>query len=140
MRVILDTNTVIASAWKSSGDCRRVLDALFHRKLAVCYVSPAIVQEYEETARYPKFGHLRRELSRQFRRVKRHARSVVPRESVTILSDPDDDKFLELAKAVKADSLITGDLEAFGQLHSFGETRILTPHEFLAVLEKAALL
>ena len=34
----------------------------------------------------------------QIRRIKRHAHLVEPQERVTLLSDPDDDKFLELAK------------------------------------------
>ena len=135
MKVILDTNTVIASGWKSEGICRRLLDAIFYRKAAECYISPVILLEYEETARDRKLRHLRRALSRQIRRIKRHAYLVEPQERVTLLSDPDDDKFLELARAVDADYLITGDLEAFEDLPSFGSTRIVTPSEFLAILE-----
>jgi len=105
MKVILDTNAVIASGWKSEGICRRLLDALFYRKVAECYISPAILREYEETARDRDLRHLRRALSRQIRRIKRHAHLVEPQERVTLLSDPDDDKLLELARAIDADYL-----------------------------------
>ena len=135
MKVILDTNAVIASGWKSESICRQVLDAIFFKKLATCYLSPAILREYEETARERKFHHIRRELSRQVRRVKRHALLVQPRKKVTLLSDPEDDKFLELALAVEADFLITGDLEAFENLPLFGNTHIVTPKEFLAIFQ-----
>ncbi|OGG46011.1 MAG: putative toxin-antitoxin system toxin component, PIN family [Candidatus Handelsmanbacteria bacterium RIFCSPLOWO2_12_FULL_64_10] len=135
MKVILDTNVVVASGWKSEGTCRQVLDTVFYRKIADCYVSSAILLEYEETAQDRRFRHIHREISRQIRRVRRNARLVEPREMVTILSDPDDNKFLELAQAVNADYLITGDLKAFGELLFFGSTHIVTPAEFLDVLE-----
>jgi predicted nucleic acid-binding protein len=51
MKVILDTNTVIASGWKREGVCRQVLDAIFYRRVADCYVSPAILLEYEHELR-----------------------------------------------------------------------------------------
>ena len=139
LRVILDTNTVIASGWKSEGTCRRLLDAIFQRNAAECYVSPEILDEYEETAQDRKFRHVRRAILRQVRRVKRHAYCAKPSTTVQVLSDPDDDKFLALAREVEADYLVTGDLRAFRCLTVFEGTHIVTPAEFLDVLETLGL-
>ena len=125
--------------WKSEGTCRRLLDAIFHRNAAECYVSPEILDEYQETGRDRRFRHVRRSILRQVRRVKRHAHRVDPRTTVQVLSDPDDDKFLALAREVGADYLVTGDLRAFGSLAVFEGTHIVTPAEFLDVLETLGL-
>lgn len=48
--------------------------------------------------------------------------------------DPKDDKYLQLAFDGKADFLITGDQDLL-VLNPFHETRILSPSEFLLLLE-----
>lgn len=51
-----------------------------------------------------------------------------------ICRDPKDNMFLELAKTVSADYLITGDKDLL-DLKKFENTKILKPSEFLALLE-----
>jgi uncharacterized protein len=48
-----------------------------------------------------------------------------------IENDPDDDKFIECAIALKADAVITGDKEILSIKEYMG-IRILTPEKFLA--------
>lgn len=135
MRVILDTNTVIASGWQNENLCRKVMDVIFHSKIATCYLSAEILKEYEETLKDRKFRHNRKNIERQVRRVKRNAEYTIPQTNIEFLSDPDDDKFLELAREIDADYLISGDIEAFGNLQIFENTHIVTPSEFLDILE-----
>ncbi|MFT5366651.1 MAG: putative PIN family toxin of toxin-antitoxin system [Candidatus Latescibacterota bacterium] len=135
MKIILDTNTIIASGWQSESICRRVIDLILYNKIAQCYVSPDILEEYTEISKDRKFRHNRRNIERQIRRVMRNATRVVPRTTICLLSDPDDDKFLELAHEIDADYLISGDIEAFGDLQLFEGTHIVTAADFLSILD-----
>ncbi|MBW8050035.1 MAG: putative toxin-antitoxin system toxin component, PIN family [Cytophagales bacterium] len=49
---------------------------------------------------------------------------------ITLSRDPDDNKFLSLAKSAKAACIVTGDNDLL-VLHSFGSIAILKPSEFL---------
>lgn len=135
MKIILDTNTVIASGWQSEGICRKVIDLIFYDKIAQCFVSPKILDEYTEITKDRKFRHNRRNIERQIRRIKRNATSIEPKTMIQLLSDPDDDKFLELAREIDADYLISGDIEAFGDIQLFEGTHIVTASEFLNILD-----
>jgi putative PIN family toxin of toxin-antitoxin system len=55
---------------------------------------------------------------------------VLITERVEICRDPRDDKFLELARAERADFLLTGDADLLA-LHPFRGTTILTPTAYL---------
>lgn len=135
MRIILDTNTIIASGWQSESICRKVIDLILYNKIAQCYVSPDILEEYTEIAKDRKFRHNRKNIERQIRRIKRNATSIKPKTTIQLLSDPDDDKFLELAREIDANYLISGDVEAFGDMQLFEGTHIVTASEFLNILD-----
>ena len=135
MKVVLDTNIIIASGWQSESICRKVIDLIFYNKIAQCYISPEILDEYTEIAKDRKFRHNRRNIERQIRRVKRNAISIEPTTTIRLLSDPDDNKFLGLAREIEADYVISGDIEAFGDLQIFEGTHIVTAAEFINILE-----
>jgi putative PIN family toxin of toxin-antitoxin system len=59
---------------------------------------------------------------------------VNPETKLTICRDPKDNIFLELAKAVQADYLITGDNDLL-TLNKFENTEILKPSQFIAKLD-----
>ena len=61
---------------------------------------------------------------------KLNTRFVEATKKVTICRDPSDNKFLELAKAIKADYIISGDKDLL-EISEFEDTRILKPSEFL---------
>lgn len=54
---------------------------------------------------------------------------VRPAESVRVCPDPDDDVFLECARAAQANYLVTGNLKHFPA--SWADIRIVTPRWFL---------
>jgi hypothetical protein len=49
-----------------------------------------------------------------------------------VKDDPEDDKFIECAVALKAEFIITGD-KALRRTREYMEIKILTPQEFLTV-------
>jgi predicted nucleic acid-binding protein len=52
-----------------------------------------------------------------------------PRTKLTIISDKDDNKFLELASECKANFLITGNTNDFTK-KKYKRTKIVTPKEY----------
>lgn len=56
-----------------------------------------------------------------------------PIEKVTICRDSNDNKFLELAKAIQADYIISGDKDLL-ELGEFEGVKILKPSEFLHII------
>ena len=55
---------------------------------------------------------------------------IFPSQKINLSRDLDDNKFLELAKEVRADYLITGDKDLL-TLKTFEKTKILKPSQFL---------
>ena len=60
---------------------------------------------------------------------------VKPSQKVTACRDPKDNMILELAVAGKADFIITGDQDLL-ELNPFRNIRIVTPAEFLEIVEQ----
>ncbi len=132
-RVVLDTNIVV-SALIGKGNPRRVLEIISLREAIVC-LSSATFAEYVEVLSRPKFARYP-EFSESAVTTVRHLRSmslfVKPTRRVQVCSDPDDDKFLEIALEVEASYLITGNKKHF-PLESYKGVRIVSPAEFLRV-------
>jgi putative PIN family toxin of toxin-antitoxin system len=63
--------------------------------------------------------------------VLREAELVHPVETVAMLRDPDDDKFVALAMAARAFAIITGD-KTFLAVGRIRDIDVLTPADFLA--------
>ncbi len=58
----------------------------------------------------------------------------VPQEKITDSTDPNDNKFLEVAIECGADYLITGgDKKHLLPLHPYRNIQILQPHDFLTI-------
>jgi hypothetical protein len=114
VRIVLDTNVVV-SALIGKGSPKRILEAVFSGKATLC-LSAATFAEYLEVLSRPKFIRYP-EFSEAAVATSKHLRSlalfVEPTRRVSVCSDPDDDKFLELALETKAAYLITGNNHRF---------------------------
>jgi predicted nucleic acid-binding protein len=76
------------------------------------------------------------EIRRERESIEFFAEFVVPDVDLQVVErDPDDDKFLEVALAGDADYIVSGDTH-LTDLESFRELPILTPREFLDVLDE----
>ena len=130
MIVVLDTNVFISSFF--GGNPRLIIDHWKTGRFKIG-LSPAIIEEYIEV-----LGRLgladEPELKEILDLLARGAGilfTVDPPELRVVKDDPDDDKFIACAAALKAEFVITGD-KALHAVKSFGGIRILTPAEFLA--------
>ena len=129
IRVVIDTNVFVSAGLIPHGVPRRILDRVLFGEGIELFLSPEILEEYEEVASRPKFSQRRRQLGRLLRRMRKHGTMVVPTEEIDVLSDPDDNKFLACARTAQADFLVTGNRIDF-QLKVFEGTEILSPQEF----------
>ncbi len=128
MRVVIDTNVFVSSFF--GGKPRKITDLWRKEKITLC-LSKAIVDEYFEVLRRigleeeKEFGELLTLFSRGFNMV-----FTAETPEMDIVSDPDDNKFIECAVALKSEAVITGD-KALETLKEYMGIRIFTPARFL---------
>jgi hypothetical protein len=131
VRVVLDTNVVV-SALIGKGNPKRILELIFSGKANVC-LSEETFAEYVEVLsrpkfiRYPEFTEAAVATLKNLRAL---SAFVEPTRKMNVCSDPDDDKFLELALEAKATYLITGNTKHFPS-EPYKGIRIVSPAEFL---------
>jgi uncharacterized protein len=128
LRLVIDTNVLISAAIKPTGLQRTVL-LIATTKPARLYVSRPILEEYSEVLARPEL-RIRRGLRLQLLQLlKNRSYPVTPTRHLDVAGDPDDNKFLECADAVRADYLITGNLKHFPRF--WKNTKIITSREFI---------
>jgi uncharacterized protein len=129
MKVVIDTNIFVSSFF--GGNPRAIIDLWKNETVTLC-LSSAILDEYIDVLR--RIGltdeHELEELLSLFSKgFNILFITKTPKISI-IRKDPDDDKFIECAVALKADVVITGDREVLAVKEYMG-IRILTPQQFL---------
>ena len=129
---VFDTNVLISAFLfvHSKSKPRLALNKALEQEKVV--VSDETILELSEKIMAPKFDKYvtieeRLNLLQQFQKT---SRSIKVTEQVTLCRDPDDDKFLSLAKAAEATAIVTGDDDLL-VLNSFDDIAIITPDEFL---------
>lgn len=129
IRVVLDTNVVVSATLSRGGMAAATLDLAVARK-AWLYVSHAVLSEYEDVLRRPKFLRVPREIiNNTLTLVRRIAIIVTPTERVSVSPDVDDNRFLECAEAAEADYLVTGNKRHFPT--HWKKTRVVSAPEFV---------
>ena len=129
MEVVIDTNIFVSSFF--GGNPRRIINLWKTEKITLC-LSKEILDEYIEVLQRiglqdeDELGELLSLFKRGFNML---FTTKTPKVKV-VKDDPDDDKFIECAVALKAEVIITGDkaIEAVGEYMGI---KILTPQRFL---------
>jgi len=129
MRVVIDTNIFVSSFF--GGNPRKIVDLWREGKITLC-ISKDILDEYIEVLQ--RIG-LKDEIEIQdllslFAKGFNILFTTKTPKIRAVKDDPDDDKFIECAVALKAEIIVTGDkvLKAVGEYMGI---KILTPQEFL---------
>jgi putative PIN family toxin of toxin-antitoxin system len=129
MKAVVDTNVFVSSFF--GGNPRKIIDLWKTGDLTLCLSAP-IVEEYTAVLRrlglegQDELGELLELFARGIN-VLYTART--PKLSI-VKADPDDDKFIECAVALKAEVIITGD-RALRDVGSYMGIRVVSPQEFL---------
>ena len=136
LKAVLDTNVVLSAHLNLHGPSQVIYDLVFS-KVFRCFVSAALLEEYEDVLRRPQFGVDARQIARSLRDLRKAAVLVVPAKRLNVTVDPDDNKVLECALEARADYLVTGNLRDYPA--QFQDIRIIPPRRFMTLLASGPL-
>jgi len=137
MKVVLDTNVLVAGLLSPFGPPAQVLQLLLSGKVRLCY-DGRVLAEYRQILARPAFG-FEAELTEAVVEYLEHAGELAAVTPWPLeLPDPDDAAFLEVAAGGQADYLITGNLRHFPSRKRRG-VKVVTPAQFLAAPNVKAL-
>jgi putative PIN family toxin of toxin-antitoxin system len=128
-RVVVDVNVLVSALIKAD---RAFLHQLFNKQRYAVLISGTLLEEFERvTDRTRMRKHFTSdEAARALQRIRGLGEQVKAEPPfVKMARDEKDDYLLALAKAGKADVLITGDKDLL-VLKKYGKTRILKPAAF----------
>lgn len=128
IRTVIDTNVFVTSF--RGGNPKRVVDLWRQGRITLC-LSLKILEEYRRVLAIVDLSQAK---SAELLTIFESGHSLVFTSRTptiaAVKADPDDDKFIECAVALKAECIITGDkaLKAVGDYEGIG---IMSPAEFL---------
>ena len=126
MRVVIDTNIFVSSFF--GGNPRRIIDLWKSERITLC-LSKDILDEYIEVLQRIGLKEELAELLSLFGKGYNMLFTTKTPKIKAIMADPDDDKFIECAVALKAEVIITGD-KAMQLLKEYQVIKILSPQQF----------
>jgi hypothetical protein len=143
LRAVLDANVFASALVKPDGPPGRILHLLLADRAFEVVLSVSILVELRRCLEYPKLRKFIRltdeEIDRWLLALELTADMVTPSREVRAISDdPDDDHLLAAALEGRAAFLVTGDRHVLA-LGEYEGVRIVTPAEFLRILDKPAL-
>jgi putative PIN family toxin of toxin-antitoxin system len=127
---VFDTNVIVAAHLSPFGVPARLLSEVYARRLRMAY-DFRILAEYQEVLGRKKFNFPPQAI-KGFLQIVEDQESIVPLPLKTILPDPDDLMFLEVAAATSHRVLVTGNIKHYPQ-KSRGSVLVLTPAEAFAL-------
>jgi putative PIN family toxin of toxin-antitoxin system len=132
MRVILDTNLLIASLISAHGAPARAY-ALWREGRYTLVTSDWQIEELRRVSRYDKLQHLLvpAAVGVLVNGLRRRAEVVGPLPTLDLSRDPDDNFVLATAVAGRADYLVTGDRKDLVPLEKVAGIRIVKASVFL---------
>ena len=127
---VIDTNTLISAFLLSKSTSRKAIDKAI--AIGTIAISDETINEFSDTFIRSKFDKyislaLRLEIIEDFKSI---SKLIKPKVQINICRDPKDNKFLELAIACKAESIITGDQDLL-ILNPFRNIPIVSASTFL---------
>jgi len=127
---VFDTNVIVAAHLSPFGVPARLLSEIYARRLRMAY-DFRILAEYQEVLGRKKFD-LSPKAVKAFLQIVEDQELTTPLPLKTILPDPDDLVFLEVAAATSNRVLVTGNTKHYPQ-NSRGTVLVLTPAEALSL-------
>lgn len=140
LRVVIDTNVLVSGLFGIKNSPSSQILKVYRRQKIIFATSPLILEEVNEVINRERIVKLTK---MSFEQRSEFIDKLIERSDVTegkqlieqAGRDIKDDKFLACALEAKADYLITGD-EDLLILKEYGGIKIVTPREFLEVLNK----
>ena len=129
IRVVIDTNVFVSSFF--GGNPRRIIDLWKNEEIVLC-LSKDVLDEYIDVLQRVglKDEDEIEELLSLFAEGFNILFTAKTPKVKAVKEDPEDDKFIECAVALKAEIVVTGD-KALRAVGDYIGIKILTPQEFL---------
>lgn len=130
LKAVYDTNIIVSAALKQESLPALIVSLALQGKVRI-YVSLAILEEYEEVLKRPRFKLYKNDVGDLMREIRQKAVLVKPNRKLDlIVFDETDNRILECAMKAKADFVVTGDKTHF-TFTKFDGIKIATPREFV---------
>ena len=130
INAVVDTNVFVSSFF--GGNPRKIIDLWKSGEITLCLSKP-IIDEYTEVLR--RLGLQNEKELEELLSLFAHGYHVVftikTPELHILEKDPDDNKFIECAVALKADFIISGD-KVLTEIQDYMGIKIVNPKEFLS--------
>ena len=135
LKVVFDTNVIVSAALYETGLPTLLLSLALEDKLRI-FVSPALLNEYEEVLKRPRFKLTQEAITELMDKIHEKATIVTPTQKLDVFKeDEPDNRILECAAKAKADFIITGNTSHFS-FKEFRGCKIVTPREFINEIGK----
>lgn len=129
VKVVIDTNVLLSSIYGKAGNKpEQVVERWMTGNIDLC-LSPPIVREYENVLRRFDLDNALEAFLDLFAQGF-HTIFTAKTPTLRVVSDPDDDKFVECAVALKADYIVSGD-KALLAVKKYVTVEIFSPAAFL---------
>jgi putative PIN family toxin of toxin-antitoxin system len=133
IRVVLDTNVLVATVISPTGPNAKVLDLIVADQIRP-YVTAAVAEEYDQVFGYEHLKHLDKRRVFNVRRLMKAAGIRVKSGGRLKISEHDEDNHIyECALAAKADYIVTENTKHFPKPHKY--TKIVTARQLLRLME-----
>jgi uncharacterized protein len=127
--VVLDSNVVVSGILRPFGKPAMILRLAADGRVQCAY-DLRILAEYRDALNRPKFGFSKNQVTAFLDQLVEEGLAVAAAPSPMRLPDPDDEPFLEVALAARAEILVTGNKKHFPK-GDYGGVKIRSPEKFL---------
>jgi uncharacterized protein len=132
MNIVLDTNVVVSGLLQSQGNPAQVLTLALAGAFQVCH-DKQIIAEYAEVLARPRFRFDPERVREVLNKLETDGLTVdAAGQEALALPDPDDEPFLAVALAARADYLVTGNLADYPPPKRRG-CAVVSPAEFMQI-------
>lgn len=134
MIVLVDTNVLLSAIWRDKNPQQVILYLIDHPEITWA-APPEILAEYHNVLARKKFALPAALLNYWYTVLDRAITIIEAAATEEFPRDPKDAKFLDCARAVNADWIITGDRD-FDLPNMPGRTRAISVAKFLRMLDE----
>lgn len=134
MKVVLDTNVVVSGLLSPFGAPGEIVRMAASGDIELCY-DARILCEYRDVLSRSKFSFNQAYIEDLLNQIKAQGYIAAAKPLTKRLPDADDEPFLEVALAGKAEYLITGNLKHYPENKQQGMI-VISPERFLEVYRK----
>lgn len=136
MRIILDTNVLVAALIAPSGPPHQLFKSFLTDRFTLV-TSDVQIEEFSRVTRYPAIRSRIQQVQagRMLNAVRSLSLMLETLPAVAVSRDPHDDYLFAMAQASEADYLVTGDKAGVLAVRKHGKTQILTARKLAKILK-----